>query len=439
MKGHRLLPLCALLGLLFVGLPKIDAQDDCTHGLPADIYFLVDSSWSMGKENFEHVRQFLYSTIQALHHVSEGKFQFALVQYNSKPGTEFQLNSYPTTQGVLAHVKAMSYRGGGTRTGLGLSYLIQKHLNSASGSRASDGVAQVVVVLTDGRSQDDVAEPSQVLQMAGVEVFAVGVQDAVDWELREMASQPHETHVFSVDSFLTLWDIVQDLVVGICGAVTQSGGSPVAHEAPVVRRGTAQESADLVLLIDGSQNVGPANFPYVRDLALRIIEGLDVGRDSVRVALALYANGPEIKFYLNSYDSKATVLEAVKGLAYPGGQESNLGMALEEVATSLFSQTAGGRADEGVPQMLLVISAGPSTDDTGAGDRAVKKAGIITFGFGIGDSSTSELETVATDKSFVVNAADFRSAASVTDRLLPYLNGVVQRTIIIQTEFTEGM
>ncbi|KAM9804490.1 collagen alpha-3(VI) chain [Neosynchiropus ocellatus] len=206
---------------------------------------------------------------------------------------------------------------------------------------------------------------------------------------------------------------------------------------PEIDAQEAQDSADLVLLIDGSQNVGPANFPYVRDLALRIIEGLDVGRDSVRVALALYANSPEIKFYLNSYDSKASVLEAVKGLAYPGGDESNLGTALEEVAESLFSQTAGGRADEGAPQMLVVISAGPSTDDTGAGDRAIKKAGIITFGFGIGDSPTGELETVATDKSFVVNAADFRSAAGTADQLLRFLNGVVQRTIIIQTEFTE--
>ncbi len=201
----------------------------------------------------------------------------------------------------------------------------------------------------------------------------------------------------------------------------------------------AQDSADLVLLIDGSQNVGATNFPFVRDLVMRIIERLDVGRDTVRVALALYSGNPEIKFYLNSYDSKSSVLEAVKGLTYPGGDESNLGAALEEVAESLLSQTAGGRADEVVPQMLVVISAGPSTDDTGAGDRALKRAGVITFGVGIGDTATADLEAVATDKSFVLSAADFRSAANMGDQLLPYVNGVVQRTIIVRNEFTEGM
>lgn len=222
---------------------------DCAQGLPADIYFLVDSSWSMGEENFDHVRKFLYSLIQSLHHVGGDRFKFALVQYNNRPETEFQLNTYPTTQGVLAHVKAMPYRGGGTRTGLGLEFLTRTHLTTASGSRAVEGVAQVVVVLTDGRSQDDASEPAQVLHLAGVEVFAVGVQDAVDSELREMASQPLATHIFSVDSFLNLRDIVQDLVVGLCSAVTQPWGASVANESPVTGGGSGNE-------------MGPVSLPY---------------------------------------------------------------------------------------------------------------------------------------------------------------------------------
>lgn len=239
----------SIFSLVFTSVLQILSFEDCAQGLAADIYFLVDSSWSIGEENFEYVGQFLYSLTQALHQVGGDRFKFALVQYNNRPETEFQLNTYPTTQEVLAHIKAMSYRGGGTRTGLGLDFLIRAHLTTASGSRAVEGVAQVVVVLTDGRSQDDVAQPAQVLHLAGVDVFAVGVQDAVDSELREMASQPHETHVFSVDSFMTLRDIIQDLVVGICGAVTQSGGGPVANEAPVAGGGTGNE-------------MGPVSLPY---------------------------------------------------------------------------------------------------------------------------------------------------------------------------------
>ncbi|XP_070978796.1 collagen alpha-3(VI) chain-like isoform X3 [Oncorhynchus clarkii lewisi] len=393
----------------------------------------------MGQENFEHVRQFLYSVVKALHEGGGGRFQFALVQYSGSPKTEFQLNTYPSPLGALAHIRAMAYRGGGTRTGLGLDFLIRAHLNAAAGSRAGEGVAQAVVILTDGRSQDDVAEPAQVLRLAGVSMFAVGVQDAVDWELREMASVPQDIHIFSVDSFQALKGIIQDLVVGLCGAVTQAGGSPMAVEAKEVPRDvTAQESADLVLLIDGSENVGAANFPRVRDLAMKVIEGLDVGRDTIRVAVALYSADLEIQFFLNSYDTKAAVLDAVKALQFTGGDEANLGAALENVAGSLLSPASGGRAEEGVPQALVVISAGPSNDDFSAGDRALKAASIITFGVVVGGEATAELETIATDKSFVLSAPDFRAVASMGDQLLPYVNAVAQRTIVIQNEFTEA-
>lgn len=201
----------------------------------------------------------------------------------------------------------------------------------------------------------------------------------------------------------------------------------------------APDSADLILLIDGSQNVGEANFPFVRDLVLKIIEPLDVRSDAVRVALALYTRDTQIKFYLNSYDNKAAVQDAVKGLTYPGGDESNLGAALEDVAKNLLSERAGGRAEDGVPQMLVVITAGSSDDDTAAGDQALKSASVVTFGLGIGDTAAADLEAVATDKSFILSAPDFRTVASIGDQLLPYTLGVIQRTIKIQNEFIEGM
>lgn len=191
---------------IFVINLKMSLQpfEDCAQGLAADIYILVDSSWSIGEENFKQ---------------------------------------------VLVHIKSMPYRGGSTRTSLGLDFLTRVHMNTGSGSRAVEGAVQVVVVLTDRRSQDDVAVPAQVLRLAGVELFAVGVQDAVDSELREMASQPYDTHVFSVESFLALRDIIQDLVVGICGAVTRSGGAPVAIEASEAQRGKGNE-------------MGPVSLPY---------------------------------------------------------------------------------------------------------------------------------------------------------------------------------
>lgn len=45
---------------------------------------------------------------------------------------------YQSPLGALAHIRAMAYWGGGTRTGLDI--LTQEHLNVVAGSRAGEGV-----------------------------------------------------------------------------------------------------------------------------------------------------------------------------------------------------------------------------------------------------------------------------------------------------------
>lgn len=200
-----------------------------------------------------------------------------------------------------------------------------------------------------------------------------------------------------------------------------------------------EDSADLVLLIDGSENVGAANFLRVRDIALRVVEKLNVNRDAIRVAVALYGADPEIKFYLNSHDSSGSVLAAIQALTFPGGDEANLGSALEEITESLLGPDAGGRAEEGVPQILVVISAGQSSDDISIGVQSLKEANVYTFGVAIGETARSTMEAVASDSSFVYNAPDLTAVDSMADQLLPSIKGVAQRQIVLHTEITQGM
>ncbi|TRZ02736.1 hypothetical protein DNTS_005421 [Danionella cerebrum] len=208
---------------------------------------------------------------------------------------------------------------------------------------------------------------------------------------------------------------------------------------PKLEAQEAPGTADLVLLIDGSENVGAAGFPMVKDLAVQVIERLAVGRDAIRIALVLYGADPDIQFYLNSYANKEGVLKAVRGVKYPGGNEANLGAALEEVADSLLGQNAGGRGEEGVPQAVVVVSAGESTDDVSQGESSLKQAGVLTFGIAVGDAATTQLEAIATDKSFVLSAPDVTTVATMGGQILPYINGVAQRTIVVQTDFTEAL
>lgn len=63
-------------------------------------------------------------------------------------------------------------RGGRTETGLALKYLL--HKGFPGGRNAS--VPQILVIVTDGRSQGQVILSAKQLKERGVSVFAVGVR-----------------------------------------------------------------------------------------------------------------------------------------------------------------------------------------------------------------------------------------------------------------------
>lgn len=199
---------------------------DVRNGAAADIIFLVDSSWSIGKEHFQLVREFLYDVIKSLA-VGENDFRFALVKFNGNPHTEFLLNTYRSKQEVLSHISNLSYIEGSNQTGTGLEYVTQNHLTEAAGSRARDGVPQVIVVLTVGHSDHHLALPPAELKSADVNVFAIGVEDADEGALKEIASEPFNMHVFNLENFTSLHDIVGNLVSCVRSSVAleRAGGT----------------------------------------------------------------------------------------------------------------------------------------------------------------------------------------------------------------------
>lgn len=56
--------------------------------------------------------------------------------------------------------------------GLALNFILENCFKPESGSRA--GVPKIGILITDGKSQDDVIPPAESLRNAGVELFAIG-------------------------------------------------------------------------------------------------------------------------------------------------------------------------------------------------------------------------------------------------------------------------
>lgn len=166
-----------------------------------DLAFILDTSSSVGKENFEKIRQWVANLVDSFD-VAPDKTRVAVVRYSDRPTTEFNLARYRTLEDVKRAARNIRYLGGNTMTGDAISYTTSNIFTERNGARPiARGIQRVAILLTDGRSQDYVLEPSKAAAKAGIRMFAVGIGEALKVELDEIAAEPKNAHVFHVTDF----------------------------------------------------------------------------------------------------------------------------------------------------------------------------------------------------------------------------------------------
>uniref|UniRef100_A0A4W5QH74 Collagen, type XII, alpha 1b n=1 Tax=Hucho hucho TaxID=62062 RepID=A0A4W5QH74_9TELE len=194
---------------------------ECKSQAKADIILLVDGSWSIGRLNFKTIRAFI-ARIVGVFDISPERVMIGMVQYSGDPKTEWHLNAHPTRDGLLKAVADLPYKGGNTMTGMALNYILQNNFKPNVGLRKDS--RKIGVLITDGKSQDEIITNSQVLRDENIELYAIGVKNADENELRSIASDPDEIHMYNVNDFSFLLDIVDELTINLCNSVKGPGG-----------------------------------------------------------------------------------------------------------------------------------------------------------------------------------------------------------------------
>uniref|UniRef100_A0A672UH49 Collagen alpha-1(XX) chain n=1 Tax=Strigops habroptila TaxID=2489341 RepID=A0A672UH49_STRHB len=203
--------------------PLPGSQFQCDTSAMTDIVLLVDGSWSIGRNNFKLIKEFLSNLISPFS-IGQDKIRVGLSQYSSDPRTEWDLSAYSTRDQVLEAVRSLRYKGGNTFTGLALTHVLEQNLKPGAGARLE--AEKLVILLTDGKSQDDANLAAQTLKNLGIEIFAIGVKNADEAELRQVASEPLELTVYNVLDFPLLSSLVGKLTRVLCTRIREKK-SPV--------------------------------------------------------------------------------------------------------------------------------------------------------------------------------------------------------------------
>ncbi|XP_034529729.1 collagen alpha-1(VII) chain [Notolabrus celidotus] len=180
----------------------------------ADIVFLVDESSSIGVDNFNKMKDFIFRAATYFPTIGSEATQIAVVHYSDEPRIEFRLNDFKDRNSVLRGIRGLRYVGGNTRTGKGISYVLQELFQESLGMRQD--VAHILVLITDGRAQDNVVPPSRIARALGVSVLAVGVSNADIDELNKIAAPTSYRNIFFAPTFDDFPSIEREFINSIC-------------------------------------------------------------------------------------------------------------------------------------------------------------------------------------------------------------------------------
>ncbi|KAG8139283.1 hypothetical protein E2320_002068 [Naja naja] len=386
----------------------------CREASVADIVFMVDGSWSIGPKNFRIIQDFLYTLVNSFD-IGKDKIQVGMIQYSDDPRNEFLLNFFHQKKDILKKIQNLNYKGGGTKTGKSLRFMLDEQFSEMAGSRHSEGIPQIAVVITDGQSQDNFSGPAEEVKNAGIILYAIGIKDAILSELQEIASDPDEMHVYDVEDFAGLRDISQNILQVLCTTVEEASQDFI-HISPACRKVTV---ADIVFMVDSSSSIGLENFLKVKSFLYTLISSLFVGHDQVRIGLAQYSDEVFTEFHLNQYSLKNDILEHIENLALQKGS-TYTGAALDFIKEEYFTESAGNRIQENIPQILILLTDGGSQDEVKVPAHKLKNEGILIYVVGIGIHNISELMNIANQpfNKFLFNIDNFDILQDLTNSLL---------------------
>uniref|UniRef100_A0A3Q2FRH3 VWFA domain-containing protein n=1 Tax=Cyprinodon variegatus TaxID=28743 RepID=A0A3Q2FRH3_CYPVA len=151
--------------------------------------------------------------------------------------------------------------------------------------------------------------------------------------------------------------------------------------------------ADIVFLVDGSSSIGIPNFQQVRVFLRSVVSGLDIGPDKVRVGLAQFSNEPHKEFLLKDNLDASSLLTAIDTFPYRTGG-TKTGKAIDFLISEYFTEEAGSRANQRVPQIAVVITDGDSEDEVEEPAQRLRQKGVIVFAIGVGKANQRELEDI---------------------------------------------
>ena len=132
--------------------------------------------------------------------VSKNDTNVGVITYAGDAAVRYRFENITNQTELENALDTLTISGSGRNIGKAL-HVARTNLFNKTIPVRNDTVRDVLVVITDGGSDDDIAVPAHALKEDGVTIFSVGIDRYVRGQLNEMATDPDSEHVFTIDIY----------------------------------------------------------------------------------------------------------------------------------------------------------------------------------------------------------------------------------------------
>ncbi|XP_078355330.1 matrilin-1-like, partial [Oculina patagonica] len=274
-----------------------------------DLAFIIDGSGSIeayGKGNFRRCLNFVRAIVSRFR-INNGQTRVGIVLYSSRPRLIFDFRRYRRKRQILNAINRIRYPRGGTKTGYAMRYCYSRVFRYAR-----RGVRKVMIVMTDGKSFDNVNSPAQYLRRRKIKCYAVGIGRRFNRRQLLQIAAGQRSHVLTA-GFRNLGSIVNTIQRRAC-----RGARPVRPRPRLPPGRGCRARVDLAFIIDGSGSIeadGRGNFRRCLNFVRAIVSRFSIGQ--ARIGIVLYSSRPRLIFDFRRYRRKRDVLNAINRIRYP--------------------------------------------------------------------------------------------------------------------------
>jgi len=290
----------------------------------------------------------------------------------------------------------------------------------ANGDRK--GVPNVAYVIHHGMSTVNVEKTlpqSIIVRNAGIQIIVTVIEAVPNLEMKGMATDPDSRFVLPVAKYSDLATIKTPVLNLLCDDVDECSSSPcmnggqcenhLSYFSCVCPPGFAGQRCeyqctnqiDVAFVLDSSGSVD-YTFEYEMELTKRVIRGLNIMNDRIRVATVVFGDTSYVAFKFDAYKTTDNLINAISFLQNANSRTNTSG-GINLMMRDLYGSIPSGERP-GAPNFAIVMTDGFSNVDAGdtipSAQRATN-AGVAVMAVGVkGEYQTvnaTEIDGMATD------------------------------------------